>query len=268
MAMNRSGWIFFLFFSTPLFSQIVVHGVVQNNGAEPVVHAQVEIINQVNSDQGYAGFTNAGGHYSIAMTTTAKIARKPDGLYIENSSLFLLRVSGRGIETYELPDLYIKGDTTLNVTVHRILKDIDGNFYRAVKIGRQWWMQENLKVTHYCNGERIDYNDQTGKGSFCDPDSGMLALYGRYYNWPACSDSRRLAPNGWHVPSIDEWSQLFDALGGGASAGGKLKEAGTLHWLEPNTGATNESGFTALPAGMNYEGFRQRGELEIGRAHV
>jgi uncharacterized protein (TIGR02145 family) len=137
------------------------------------------------------------------------------------------------------------------------LVDIDGNVYQTVKIGDQWWMMENLKVTQYHNGEPIpNVTDNTAwaslsTGACCNynNDEGMMAVYGRLYNWYAVNDSRGLAPTGWHVPTDAEMQTLSDFLGGDAVAGGKLKETGTAHWLSPNTGATNESGFTGLPGG-------------------
>ncbi len=63
-----------------------------------------------------------------------------------------------------------------------------------------------------------------------------------------------VCPTGWHLPSDAEWTQLIDSLGGESVAGGKLKETGTTHWNSPNTGATNEIGFTALPGGGRYFG--------------
>jgi len=89
-----------------------------------------------------------------------------------------------------------------------------------------------------------------------------VATYGRLYNWYAVDDSRKIAPEGWHVPTDEEWKQLelylgmsqtdADDQGGwrGTDEGGKLKESGTTHWISPNTGATNESGFSALPGGL------------------
>ena len=135
--------------------------------------------------------------------------------------------------------------------------DIDGNVYQTVKIGNQWWMAENLKVTRYNNGDAIpNVTDNTQwsnltTGAYCnyDNDINNVAVYGRLYNWYAAEDSRNIAPVGWHVPSDTEWQTLVDYLGGSSVAGGKMKEAGTAHWLSPNTGATNTSGFTALPAG-------------------
>ena len=135
--------------------------------------------------------------------------------------------------------------------------DIDGNIYKTVKIGDQCWMAENLKVTHFRNGDAIpnvtDNNIWINltSGALCNysNDEAYVSTYGRLYNWYAIQDSRNIAPNGWHVPSDSEWQTLIDFLGGNNVAGGKMKEAGTQHWNSPNTDATNESGFTALPSG-------------------
>ena len=137
------------------------------------------------------------------------------------------------------------------------LVDIDGNVYQTVQIGNQHWMAENLKVTHYRNGDPIPHLTSnsdwasTSLGAYCayDNNEGNVETYGRLYNWYTVDDPRGLAPQGWHVPTDDEWQTLVDYLGGSSVAGGKLKEAGTEHWNSPNTGATNESGFTALPGG-------------------
>ena len=138
-----------------------------------------------------------------------------------------------------------------------MVTDIDGNNYRTVKIGKQVWLAEILKVTHYRNGDSIPVitvNENWGElksgayGNY-NNDTAMAKTYGRLYNWYAVSDSRGIAPERWHIPSAAEWQELADFLGGDSLAGGKLKEKGTAHWLDPNTGANNESGFRALPAG-------------------
>lgn len=139
--------------------------------------------------------------------------------------------------------------------------DIDGNVYKTVKIGEQWWMAENLKVTHYRNGEAIpnitDNSEWTNltTGAWCtyNNDDGYIATYGLQYNWYAMDDSCNIAPVGWHVPSNTEWETLAEYLGGSSVAGGKMKTTGTVGggdglWLSPNTGATNESGFSGLPS--------------------
>lgn len=134
--------------------------------------------------------------------------------------------------------------------------DIDGNIYATIKIGNQWWMTENLKVKHYRNGELIPLiaenedweNLITEAFCFYNNDSNYSNIYGLLYNWYTI-DNGNIAPDGWHVPTNTEWQILVDYLGGHSFAGGKLKEAGTIHWESPNEGATNESGFSGLPGG-------------------
>jgi uncharacterized protein (TIGR02145 family) len=136
--------------------------------------------------------------------------------------------------------------------------DYDGNVYQTVTIGSQVWMKENLKTTHYRNGDAIpNVTDTTSwnhltMGAYCnyDTNASYVPVYGRLYNWYAITDGRNICPLGWHIPSDTEWTTLITYLGGESIAGGKMKEAGTAHWASPNTGATNSSGFTALPAGI------------------
>lgn len=153
-------------------------------------------------------------------------------------------------------------------TDDEILFDIDGNAYSTIKIGDQWWMAENLKVTHYRNGDAIpnvtDYTEwnSLSTGAYCNynNDVNKVDTYGCLYNWYAVNDSSNIAPEGWHLPTDEEWKQLEMYLGmsqadadstgwRGTDEGDKLKETGTAHWKSPNTGATNESGFSALPGG-------------------
>jgi uncharacterized protein (TIGR02145 family) len=141
------------------------------------------------------------------------------------------------------------------------IRDIDGNLYHTVTIGTQIWMLENLKVTHYRNGVPIpNITDSTiwcniKKGAYCDYDNNPInsKTYGKLYNWYAVADSNNLCPKGWHIPSNEEWTTLTDYLGGIDEAAGKLKEIDTIHWQSPNIGATNTSGFTALPGGWRIE---------------
>ncbi len=149
--------------------------------------------------------------------------------------------------------------------------DFDGNVYLTTKIGSQWWMAENLKVTHFRNGESITRVTENfawpsyNRSAYCEyeNDLPMANIYGRLYNWYAANDNRQIAPQGWHIASDLEWKILEMYLGVGESqidvggligtdAGGKLKEIGTTHWWNPNMGATNETGFTALPAGFRH----------------
>ena len=127
----------------------------------------------------------------------------------------------------------------------------------AVRIGNQVWMTKNLDVTRYRNGDRIPYAANRAKwaslttGAWCwyRNDSANGKIYGKLYNWYAVNDPRGLAPDGWHIPSDAEWTALSAYLGGEIVADGKMKETGTTHWLAPNDGATNSSGFTGLPGG-------------------
>ncbi len=150
-------------------------------------------------------------------------------------------------------------------------------------------MKENLRTTRYRNGDPIpttvpavkdisseeevdplagkDFStasvpktEQTENPDYqwaYNGDESGVATYGRLYTWYVVSDTRGICPAGWHVPSDNDWNILFEYLGGNpgsgergnALAGGMMKEEGTAHWAEPNNGATNRGGFTALPAG-------------------
>ena len=166
--------------------------------------------------------------------------------------------------------------------------DYDGNHYDAVLIGNQIWMAENLKVTHYPDGTAIpNVTDNTAWGNLADDNTadaycyynnnagGEADTYGALYTWAAAmgdnavssatnpSGVQGVCPDGWHLPSDAEWKDLEMYLGmsqtdadntgwRGTDECGKLKETGTTHWNSPNTGATNESGFSALPGGFRY----------------
>jgi uncharacterized protein (TIGR02145 family) len=136
-------------------------------------------------------------------------------------------------------------------STEQYISDIDGNIYDAIQIGSQIWMKQNLKVTHYRNGDPIPNISYSATGAYCDyhscPDTSKT--YGRLYNWYAVNDNRNIAPEGWHVASDAEWTILINYLGGENVAGSKLKESGIAHWVKPNSDATNESRFTALPGG-------------------
>ena len=146
----------------------------------------------------------------------------------------------------------------------------DGKTYSTVKIGTQWWMAENLRETEYRDDspilEVIDYdtwkNLSTGARCSYNNFEPTSVTYGYLYNWHTVNNAApaNLAPAGWHVPTNDEVATLLTYLGGTwipaesrwSVAGGKLKEEGTTHWTSPNTGATDESDFTALPGGHRY----------------
>jgi uncharacterized protein (TIGR02145 family) len=135
--------------------------------------------------------------------------------------------------------------------------DIDGNIYHTVTIGTQVWMVENLKTTKYRDGSNVPFvtNDiewmRLTTPGYCWYDNDPATYkgtYGALYNWHSVNTGK-LCPIGWHIPADAEWISLMNYLGGLSGAGGKLKEKGTAHWDSPNTGATNETGFTALAGG-------------------
>jgi uncharacterized protein (TIGR02145 family) len=129
--------------------------------------------------------------------------------------------------------------------------------YSTVTIGGQVWMQKNLNVCKYRNGDDIPQvqdptlwaNLTTGAWCYYENNTANGSIYGKLYNWYAVNDPRGLAPLGYHVPTDADWTTLTTFLGGTAVAGGKMKATGTSLWTSPNTAATNESGFTGLPGG-------------------
>ncbi len=159
--------------------------------------------------------------------------------------------------------------------------DIDGNVYTIVQIGDQWWMAENLRTTRYRNGDAISTGlsnidwQTTTSGAYAiyphanvdgiNSEEEMVNAYGKLYNWYAVDDDYGLCPEGWHLPGDDDLQHLAIYLGLsqeeadssgllGAGEGGKMKSTRTEpeshpRWNSPNPGATNESGWSGLPAG-------------------
>lgn len=144
--------------------------------------------------------------------------------------------------------------------------DIDANQYNTVVIGNQEWLKENLNVSKYADGTPIpEVTDPTAwsgltTGAWCyyNNDTTLGSTYGKMYNWYAVAGihdndsttpNKSLAPSDWNVPSLSDFNILINHLGGAGVAGGKMKEVGLTHWLDPNTDATDSSGFTGLPGG-------------------
>ncbi len=153
------------------------------------------------------------------------------------------------------------------------LEDIDGNCYRVVTIGNQVWMQENLRVTHYNDGTPIRYiadinewtDDTDGAYCYYNNNNTLQLTYGNLYNFYVIENHPgKLAPAGWHVPTDEEWFTLAEFLVVGSmerwEVGGFMKEVGYAHWQEQNIGATNSSGFTALPGGTAWTSFERLGK--------
>jgi len=212
-----------------------------------------------NGDSDYHGF-------SLAETIGRPLYRY---LHQNNSTIAMdQRLHINWWRDYPIEDKVLSGETQGECDSTGTVTDIDGNVYQTIKIGKQWWMMENLKVTHFRNGDQIPHVSDDGDWSgltssaYCNynNDESKVATYGRLYNWFAVNDNRNIAPEGWHVPGDGEWMKLEMYLGmsksdaewaewRGTDEGGKLKETGTSHWDSPNTGATNESKFSALPGG-------------------
>ncbi len=162
---------------------------------------------------------------------------------------------------YGLLILVLSLMTSLSNIQAEKVEDIERNTHKTVTIGSQVWMQENLNVTKYRNGDLIrqaktneEWNDAgaNGEGVWCyynnDPVHGIK--YGKLYNWYAVHDPRGLAPLGWHIPTDKEWTTVINTLGGETIAGGKMKFNGVSQWQSPNVGGDNSSNFGAVPSGM------------------
>lgn len=142
--------------------------------------------------------------------------------------------------------------------------------FPTVKIGTQTWSLYNLDIAYYNNGDIIQQvTDQaqwesltTGAWCYYDNNASNATTYGRLYNWYAITDPRGVAPNGWRVPTRDDFDTLATYLGGSPTAGELLKESGLSHWTNPNL-ATNSTGFTALPSGYRYTSFLGIQEVNI-----
>jgi uncharacterized protein (TIGR02145 family) len=159
-------------------------------------------------------------------------------------------------------------ETVDTVDKRPTVADIDGNIYHYITIGSQVWMVENLSTTRYNNGDTIlevmgskQWTNLTISACsyYYDYDYIIsrkhdiyqtIETYGRLYNWYAVTDSRKIAPEGWHVATSDDWITLINYAGGKDVAAGKLKETGTKHWDREDPNSTNEFGFTALPGGI------------------
>lgn len=255
--------IYFIIFSTLIFPfinscdkggnvpSIAITGVTNITGTTATIG--VNIVNDGGADIAYKGVC-------WGLNPNPSI----EGSYITN---------GSGIGNYSsslsnlLPDrIYYVRAYALNregiayspqVSFETLLTDYEGNTYHKITIGTQVWMVENLRTQFYRNGDPVP-NIASGsvwangiEGACCsyNNEDTNKEIYGILYNAYAVLDSRNLAPVGWHIATNDDYLTLETFLGGNTVAGGKIKEAGITHWISPNTGADNSSGFTALPGG-------------------
>ncbi len=236
--------------------------------------AQGKIVELISSDDevGFCYSTN-----DLPTSADSKVIVASSG-----NEVFNALVSGLDVGTKYYIRAYAKNGSTYvygdiidvtTLTNDQIVIDFDLNKYAKVTIGTQVWMRENYKVTHFRNGDPIpNVTDGSAWTSLTTPaycnynnNPGIGSQYGALYNYYTTVDSRGLCPTGWHVPTDAEWTTLINFLGGESSAGAKMKEVGVSqdwpdpsilslqHWQAPNTGATNESGFTAFAAGFRSE---------------
>ena len=144
--------------------------------------------------------------------------------------------------------------------IYGLVLDIDGNEYATIPIGGAIWMAENLRTTRYCNGDYIPNisddsewkNLNIGAWANLNNDHMIDSIYGKLYNGFAVDDSRNICPCGWHVPTSEEWEKLVDTLGGRGVVGGKLNSTESYYWKYGNIGASNVSGFSAIPSGNRF----------------
>jgi uncharacterized protein (TIGR02145 family) len=214
------------------------------------------------NDDGGATVTARGVCWSTAHNPTITNPKTTDGT---GTGTFTSHLTGLSpYTTYYLKAYATNSAGTAygdEVTFKTLVDDIDGNIYHYVSIGTQVWLVENLKVTKLNDGTPIPLvTDDASWSSLTAPRycwvNNLIAYkepYGALYNWFTVNTGK-LCPSDWHVPSDAEGTTLANFLGGSDVAGAKLKEAGTLHWKSPNAGATNETGFTALPGGFRYWG--------------
>jgi uncharacterized protein (TIGR02145 family) len=218
-----------------------------------------------NGASSQATTVTTSGWYKCSVTNSTGCTAK-DSVYV---SLFNPKIAQN--------DTAVCGGSSMTLSLSSVnsafVTDINGNVYPTVNIGTQTWIQKNLNVSKYKNGDVIPQVTNTAQwaalttGAWCwyNNDSLNYSKYGKLYNWYVVNDPRGLAPEGWHVPTDGEWNKLVKYLDESADtsctispcsqsniAGGSLKETGLSNWNSPNSGATNISNFTALPSGYRY----------------
>src|SRR5690554_844499 len=198
----------------------------------------------------------------VSLATFLTFVLSFSSVFAQNDTMYIMK-SGAIVGQYnvntEVDSVIFYKPTIEETTSGTFIDSRDGNEYNWVQIGDQVWMAENLAYLPSVNMVADGSEDAAGSYYYVYGYDGTnvaeakatdnYATYGVLYNWTAAMNA---CPDGWHLPSDAEWTELTDYLGGWSVAGGKLKETGTTHWASPNTGATNETGFTALPGGNRY----------------
>jgi uncharacterized protein (TIGR02145 family) len=214
---------------------------------------------------------------TVSLATLLTFGLSFSSVFAQNDTMYVIKdgavVGQYNVNTEVDSVIFYKPTVAQNDTAGTFTDSRDGKEYNWVKIGDQVWMAENLAYLPSVNPAASGSEDAAGSYYYVYDYDGVnvadakatanYTTYGVLYNWTAAmagessstsnpSGIQGVCPTGWHLPSDAEWTELTDYLGGTSVAGGKLKETGTTHWDSPNTGATNETGFTALPGGLRY----------------
>jgi len=242
-----------------------------------MLSAGISVTDLLEAGASISGLLSAGISVSELLNEDVTVAQlvEADAEVAEllNAGISFLELFNLGVGVGTLEQNGISSQDLTDAGLIGIVSDITGNNYKWVKIGMQVWMAENLRTTRFNDNTEIPLiSDNSAWGSlttsaYCwyNNDSINYANpYGALYNWYAVdvksNSNRNICPVGWHIPSDDEWKTLEMYMGmsqsqadttssRGTDEGGKLKETGVVHWDSPNTGATNESGFNAIPGG-------------------
>ena len=235
---------------------VVIGGDISNDGGSSIVLRGICFSTTPNPNMGNQRTEDGSGigSFNTIMRGLTSSMTYYARSYAKNSNGVVAYGNEVSFTTGSVAPSFVCGSSTVS--------DVDNNTYNTVQIGTQCWTQSNLKVSKYGNGDNIPtglvnsawQNTTYGAYAIYNNDPVNDGLYGKLYNHYAVTDSRGLCPTGWHVPTDAEWTTLENHLGGSSVAGGALKSTAMQPnpggWNPPNTGATNSSGFTALPGGV------------------
>jgi uncharacterized protein (TIGR02145 family) len=255
-------------------------------GGGTLVNGNFANINWANGPYFIKTETDPSGGNNYTITGTSQLLSVPYALFSGNG---ILGVSSTGDTLYLgngshliIPGISASNNNQTGISQHSCgasnvhnsnlgygsVSDQDGNVYKTIEIGSQEWMAENLKVSHYRNGDLIQIvsdgaiweNLSTGATCWYDNDSiSYHCPYGKLYNWFAVVDNRNVCPTGWHLPTDAEWNTLIGHIDPtylpnstyqSQTAGGEMKSTGIQYWLSPNSVASNASGFSGIPGGV------------------
>jgi uncharacterized protein (TIGR02145 family) len=216
--------------------------------------AQTQIIWSWNPVAGALGYKwNTSNNFSTATDLGAATTKTETGL---TCNTFYTRFAwAYNTCTYSTPVMLITNTSSCSPNCGQIVDTRDGKVYNTVIIGTQCWMAQDLNIGAKIPGITTQTDNGTIEKYCMNDDENNCSIYGGLYQWDEAMQYSTtpgvlgICPTGWHIPIDASLTTLINYLGGESAAGGPMKEAGYVHWLSPNTGATNSSGFTALPAG-------------------